>query len=82
VLDLGHVGFAFRQQVVKEPTYNMSFHFGENVRPHISSVFPIVGKCLNRFLSYSWKYRVGASDPEAKNSTRRKSEEVKNHGKT
>jgi len=74
VLNFGHVSFAFSQQPIKEPTYDTPLHLSENVGPHVSSNFPIVGKGLNTFLSYSWKCRVGASDPEAKNSTSEKRE--------
>jgi len=80
VLNLSHVDFAFRQQPIKESTYYASLHFGEDVGSHVSSNFPIVGKGLNMFLSYSWKCRVGASDPEAKNSAEVESREERSHG--
>ncbi|MCJ7635631.1 hypothetical protein MUP77_24975 [Candidatus Bathyarchaeota archaeon] len=82
VLNLCHVGLAFRHKPLGKLLYDASFHVGEDIGPHASSGFPVVGKGLNTFSSCSWKCRLSALGAEAKKSAPEKWEERKKHANT
>lgn len=77
VFNFRHVGLAFRHKPLGKLVYDASFHVGENVGPHFSLRFPLVGKGLDVFLSCNWNRRLCASVPEAKKSAYRKTKEGK-----